>query len=200
MNKIHSTPFHPFEKQKVPDLVLKQFDMCALNFATDRFQAILVRAKISNEAEKGEQQRHNSPQLTLSFPSLCYASLPESSRCMRVYRILTRLASLTWNEKCKAWHSFSLTKATGTLVCCLFFFFATTYVTFWRILNIAVRNDLSSDFITILCKYPAKRDLKRLYGIFKVVEILNFVSLCQRNANYSKIFEADMTCTNFKSV
>lgn len=32
-----------------------------------------------------------------------------------------RLASLTWNEKWKAWHSFSLTKATGTLALPSFF-------------------------------------------------------------------------------
>lgn len=55
--------------------------------ATDRFQAILFRATISNEAKKGEQQRHNSPQLTLSvFFSAArffffFFSLESRSRC-----------------------------------------------------------------------------------------------------------------------
>lgn len=111
-------------------------------FATDRFQATLVREsdlvprELNNEAEKGEQQRHNSPQLTLSFSRCAFQlfvitlfflfffflffyfllfSCFWNSFSMHARHTAARLVSLTWNEKWKAWHSFSLTKATGTL-------------------------------------------------------------------------------------
>lgn len=122
MNKIHSTPFHPFEKQKVPDLVLKKFDMC-VEF---RDGSLSGDFSLREDQQWSRERRTATTQLAPTDTFVSFFMLRVSFRVFSLHARLshlTRLASLTWNEKCKAWHSFSLTKATGTLVCCLFFFF-----------------------------------------------------------------------------
>lgn len=100
------------------------------------------------EAKKGEQQRHNSPQLTLSFfcATRSFSNLVLVARC--AFIVTARLPSLTWSEKWKAWHSFSLTKATGTLALSFFFisFLLRHRVHHWWIPEDA-RTLLSSNFI-----------------------------------------------------
>lgn len=99
-------------------------------FATDRFQAILVRARSAMKQRKENSNDTTRPNwhfrsfffffnATRLFPNLLVA-----------HAFIAFIASClsSWNEKWKAWHSFSLTKATSTLVCCLFLFFFSPHV------------------------------------------------------------------------
>lgn len=68
MNKIRSAPFHFFRKKDKKSRVCgvkKIRHACASRRVA--FRRLWSAREISNEAEKGEQQRHNSPQLTLIF-------------------------------------------------------------------------------------------------------------------------------------
>lgn len=107
---------------------------------------------------------------------------------------LTRLASLTWNEKCKAWHSFSLTKA--TLVCCLFFLLSPPRTSRFRGSWISA---FISNFIAILCKYPAKKDVNTLKVIVWNFQnrFLNFWTLSRFAKKYQLLEDFWRRCDLF---
>lgn len=136
-------------------------------FATDRVQAILVRAR---STMKQKERRTATTQLAPT----------DTFRVARLFRILfslharvydtARLASLTRNDKWKAWHSFSLTKATGTLALYLFFSPPRTSRPggSWR-----MRASITD--VTIIRFYRFKRTQKRVTVLFtQILSASNF--------------------------
>lgn len=157
---MRSTLFHSFRKQS-PGFGIKEIrHVC---FATDRFQAILVRARSAMKQRKENSNDTTRPNWHFRF-FFFFLMLRVSFRIFSLHARLSRLTRLPLFVKRKVKSvTFVLSHESDghARVLPFSFFFATTYVTFRRIRE----NHYHLRFYR--CKYPAKRDSKRLYGIFK---------------------------------